>query len=79
MDFGDSRLPPRFWAKLMIVSSGCWLWHGATTKGGYGHFSWQGKMVYVHLSGRQGAAGTAESTRQWCTWRCGMGIAASMT
>lgn len=29
MEFGDERLPPRFWNKVRIDASGCWLWLGA--------------------------------------------------
>jgi hypothetical protein len=28
----------RFWAKVVISATGCWLWTRATTKDGYGHF-----------------------------------------
>lgn len=37
--FGDSRLPDRFWAKVTVAESGCWIWTGAkpgTT--GYGSY-----------------------------------------
>ena len=37
MDYGDPRLPDRFWAKVYPEpNTGCWLWSGATTGNGYG-------------------------------------------
>ncbi len=39
--FGDSRLPSRFWSKVIVSDSGCWLWVGALTGAGrrrYGSF-----------------------------------------
>ncbi len=35
--YGDTRLPDRFWSKVIQEPiSGCWLWIGATNRGGYG-------------------------------------------
>jgi hypothetical protein len=31
-----------------IESSGCWIFLGAKTKQGYGHFTWQYKQHYLH-------------------------------
>lgn len=37
MTFGDTRLPARFWDKVIPEpNSGCWLWIGGTTTAGYG-------------------------------------------
>lgn len=36
VQFGDSRLPARFWARLQIADNGCWHWTGARNKQGYG-------------------------------------------
>lgn len=37
MNFGDPRLPARFWDKCIPEpNSGCWLWFGALESGGYG-------------------------------------------
>ena len=33
----DSRLPERFWQKIEVSPTGCWLWHGARNSSGYGH------------------------------------------
>jgi hypothetical protein len=39
MQFGDERLPVRFWDKVMPEpNSGCWLWTAALDSGGYGSF-----------------------------------------
>ena len=41
MQVGDPRLPDRFWAKVSVALSGCWLWTAAKnrSRGGYGVFS----------------------------------------
>ena len=37
MNFGDDRLPLRFWNKVVpCPMSGCWLWTGCLTSAGYG-------------------------------------------
>lgn len=37
MNFGDARLPDRFWSKCIPEpNSGCWLWFGARARG-YGY------------------------------------------
>jgi hypothetical protein len=40
----------RFWARVDKASSqrGCWLWTGASTKGGYGQFSWDRVPKLTH-------------------------------
>lgn len=39
VQFGDSRLLDRFWSKVApCPMSGCWLWAGARSSGGYGNF-----------------------------------------
>ncbi len=50
MDFGDARLPARFWDKVRRdQASGCWLWTAATNgKGGYGVFGVEGRMFTSH-------------------------------
>ena len=36
-NFGDERLPQRFWSKVSpCPMSGCWIWTGTTTQRGYG-------------------------------------------
>lgn len=37
----------RFWAKVDKTSE-CWLWTGATTRGGYGHIKIDGQMQRAH-------------------------------
>lgn len=40
MNFGDDRLPARFWEKCIPEpNSGCWLWLGAISEG-YGQLRW---------------------------------------
>lgn len=36
MDYGDGRLPERFWAKVAVDPSGCWLWTATLNPDGYG-------------------------------------------
>jgi hypothetical protein len=55
-----SRILPedRFWAKVSVLSNGCWLWTGGKSRGGphgariirsfYGYFWVSGKMVRAH-------------------------------
>ena len=38
VEFGDTRLPERFWAKVALLSSDCWEWRGALSSKGYGNF-----------------------------------------
>ena len=48
--FGDTRLPPRFWAKVCVLDNGCWEWTGARMTNGYG-VVWAGEQrgtILVH-------------------------------
>lgn len=36
MRYGDERLPERFWAKVAVDESGCWLWTAKLNPDGYG-------------------------------------------
>lgn len=36
--FGDSRLPERFWAKVSVAESECWMWSGEVNANGYGRY-----------------------------------------
>src|ERR1035437_5332864 len=50
--FGDPRLPRRFWDKVdpngpLFNGTPCWLWKASTAKG-YGHFRASRKVVYAH-------------------------------
>lgn len=41
VEFGDSRLPDRFWNKVQVnEDTGCWEWTAATN-GTYGKWSWK--------------------------------------
>lgn len=49
MDYGDARLPGRFWDKVFPEpNTGCWLWAGDSHQFGYGLFLVQGKRVRAH-------------------------------
>ena len=47
MEFGDPRLPERFWAKVSPVpNTGCWMWTGYCTPLGYGK-AWRHPRVWL--------------------------------
>lgn len=46
-EIGDARLPQRFWDKVRLEPSGCWLWT-ANTNRGYGNFTVAGKTRKAH-------------------------------
>lgn len=49
MNFGDDRLPERFWnLATPCPMSGCWLWTGTTVVGGYGRFTIKQKKYLAH-------------------------------
>jgi hypothetical protein len=45
VQFGDPRLPPRFWAKVEVTADGHWRWTGALHARGYGLFSVGGRKA----------------------------------
>lgn len=53
MEYGDPRLPERFWKKVVPdPASGCWLWNGAIKKRPnnyrqYGSFTFEGKPTLL--------------------------------
>ena len=52
VEFGDPKIPQRFWSKVTVSESGCWLWMGFRDKYGYGRFG-MGKnhipsVVFAH-------------------------------
>ena len=50
-NFGDDRLPARFWSKVAPPRpDGCWLWTGTLNLrvNGYGRFYWCGRPRYAH-------------------------------
>lgn len=46
--FGDPRLPKRFWAKVRIADSGCWEWTRWSSPEGYGRFVFGNKGYQAH-------------------------------
>jgi len=47
-DYGDPRLPARFWAKVQPEpNTGCWLWSAATMSTGYGAFGVTSKNIQL--------------------------------
>lgn len=48
-NWGDSRLPSRFWEKVSPdPNGGCWLWTRLCDRAGYGLFRWRRRMVSTH-------------------------------
>lgn len=51
MEYGDVRLPERFWRKVTIDPGGCWQWTAHRDKDGYGVIAW-GSPARGHQSHR---------------------------
>ena len=47
IQFGDSRLPERFWRKATETSD-CWVWQAAIHRKGYGQFYFRHQMAQAH-------------------------------
>lgn len=43
----DEKTLAKFWEKVER-GPGCWLWTGSHNQGGYGLFSWSGRMIGAH-------------------------------
>lgn len=48
-EFGDPRLPQRFWAKILVRDDGCWEWTARRHDQGYGQFRVAGKTLRAHV------------------------------
>jgi hypothetical protein len=48
IEFGDPRLPSRFWNKVEPTDNGCWLWTAYIGPGGYGVFNFNGPSRVAH-------------------------------
>ena len=58
-DFGDDRLPARFWAKAQRDEKiDCWLWMAARSSKGYGSYSHGGRAVSAHRLAYQTLVGS---------------------
>lgn len=48
-DFGDQRLPPRFWSKVTInPETGCWEWTASVRRRGYGRYGGANNQLPAH-------------------------------
>lgn len=48
-EFGDPRLPQRFWDKVSPEpNSGCWLWAGSASRKGYGEIWFGDRLERAH-------------------------------
>ncbi len=62
MNWGDSRLPERFWKKTQPEpNSGCWFWTASTSKG-YGGFWFGGKVRKSHRVAYEALVGPIQAT-----------------
>lgn len=69
LEFGDPRLPGRFWKKVHIEpNSGCWLWSGSVTPLGYGQF-WLSKLRLCSRVVMEAVAGPLR-TEQYVCHKC---------
>ena len=69
MEYGDSVLPERFWAKVHPEPmSGCWLWGASCNPNGYGKFFLDGRLHGAHVLVAQSAGikGDAPVVRHDC-------------
>jgi hypothetical protein len=58
VNFGDPRLPDRFWSKVApCPMTGCWLWTGSISKGGYAFFGMKDTVCYAHRVSYQSLVG----------------------
>lgn len=48
VELGDSRLPPRFWERVTVDPTGCWLWIAHIDRKGYGKFKLDGDANSAH-------------------------------
>jgi hypothetical protein len=48
IDFGDARLPERFWSKVSRSAAGCWEWIAASDGKGYGCYWHDGRQIKAH-------------------------------
>ena len=49
VEFGDNRLPDRFWRRISIdPAAGCWMWAAPLDRYGYGHAYLDGKGYLAH-------------------------------
>lgn len=48
IEYGDDRLPERFWTKVAVQPNGCWLWTSAKNPQGYGSFWKSGTHRLAH-------------------------------
>ena len=66
----DERTLARFWAKVAKSDDGCWLWT-ASTRGGYGRFFLDGRLVMAHRVSYEIHAGPIPKGHYVCH-RCDM-------
>ncbi len=48
VEFGDSRLPARFWQGAKAMQNGCWAWQRKLATNGYARFKHQGRRYMAH-------------------------------
>lgn len=49
IEYGDTRLPERFWRKVSVNPvTGCWEWTASKSSSGYGRFLFHGRLWQAH-------------------------------
>lgn len=72
MNWGDQRLPARFWDHVIPEpNSGCWLWTGYIRRGGYGQFGTGERLVHraAYVAAR-GEIAPGKQIDHLCRTRC---------
>lgn len=73
-NYGDERLPERFWSKCIPEpNSGCWLWFAGTIKDGYGSFKRGFGSILAHRIAYEALVGEIDAGMEidhLCRQRC---------
>ena len=60
---GDPRLPARFWSKVEVDPSGCWIWQAFIGADGYGKFGLSHSMRRAHRVAYERLVGPVSSDK----------------
>jgi hypothetical protein len=69
-NYGDPRLPDRFWANVKEDPSGCWLWVGRLTAAGRGRIRFGGRRPLAHRLCYETLVGPVPADRELDHVRC---------
>lgn len=70
-NYGDPKLPARFWSKVRVLDNGCWEWTGTVARYGYGDYWHNGKVQRAHRVAYEALVGpiTDETLDHLCRHR----------